>query len=217
MRAAGRRGADLQSYASIPDGGRCFRAERASATDIQVYSIVLPGDGSGLEVRTNAPQSAETLSAEVAKKSGIAAADVTYIAGNPVRPVSREDPSPPYPGGIPTRWDWYLSGWDCTAAFGVRNSSGTEYLMTAEHCYDVGDGIEDMDGGGVGTVRTENNRYDAALIQTDSQSGVWVNDDYVFNVRSQQFSYNGEYVCQSGYTSYPNRHGPVMVSFRPVR
>lgn len=82
---------------------------------------------------------------------------------------------------------------------------GAQAPGLAEHCYDVGDGIEDMNGDGVGTVRTENNRYDAALIQADSQSGVWVNDDYMFNVRSQQYSYDGEYVCQSGYTSYPNR------------
>nr|MDT0663222.1 hypothetical protein [Micromonospora sp. DSM 115978] len=185
---------------------RIWAAERhQSAAGIDVHSIVLRGDGGGLEVRTNAPEQAPVLSRSLAGESALAVADVTYVAGSPVRPVTRENPSPPYPGGIPIRWDWYLSGWDCTAAFGVRNSSGTEYLMTAEHCYDVGDGIEDMDGGGVGTVQTENNPYDAALIQTDSQSGVWVNDDYMFNVRSQQFSYNGEWACQSGYTSYPNR------------
>lgn len=180
-------------------------AKRRAATGVEVYSVVLPSDGSGLEVRTNAPRRAGALSAAVEDGSPLVAADIEYVFGHPVRPVTRENPASPYPGGIPIRWDWYLSGWDCTAAFGVRNSSGTEYLLTAEHCYDVGDGIEDMNGDGVGTVRTEHNRYDAALIQTDSQSGVWVNDDYLFDVRSQQYSYDGEYVCQSGYTSYPNR------------
>lgn len=180
-------------------------AKRQAADGVRVHSVVLPSDGRGLEVRTDAPERARTFSAAVAGASTLAAADISYVAGNPVKAVSRENPSPPYPGGIPIRWDWGLSGWDCTAAFGVRNSAGTEYLLTAEHCYDVGDGIEDMDGGGVGTVRTENNQNDAALIETDSQSGVWVNDDYMFNVRSQQYSWDGEYVCQSGYTSYPNR------------
>lgn len=180
-------------------------AKREAGNGVEVYSIVLPSDGHGLEVRMNAPQRAGALSAAVAEEGTLAAADVDYVAGHRVRPLTRENPAPPYQGGIPIRWDFWISGWDCTAAFGVRNSAGTEYLLTAEHCYDVGDGIEDMNGDSVGTVRSETVRYDAALIQTDSQSGVWVNDDFVFNVRSQQFSFEGEYVCQSGYTSYPNR------------
>jgi hypothetical protein len=62
-----------------------------------------------------------------------------------------------------------------------------------------------MNGNNLGSVKSENNVHDAALIATNSQAKVWVNDDYLFDVRSAQYSWDGKYVCQSGYTSYPNR------------
>lgn len=173
----------------------------AQQAGVEVYSIVLRDDGAGLEVRTNAPDKAGVLTAAV---SAVAGTDIDYVRGAPAQAVSREDPAPPYPGGLPIRWDWYLSGWDCTAAFGVRDSSGT-FLLGAEHCYDVDDGIEAMNGNNLGSVIRENNAHDGALIRANSQSGVWVNDDYLFNVRATGDTWTGEYVCQSGYTSYPNR------------
>lgn len=135
----------------------------------------------------------------------VAAADIVAVNGDPITPVSRENPQAPYPGGIPTRVSTRSSGWDCTAAFGVRNASGTEFLLTAEHCYNVGNNVRAMNGNNIGNVQAVDVEFDAALIRADAQSGVWVNDDYMFQVRSQQWSFEGEYVCQSGYTSYPNR------------
>ncbi|WFE54819.1 trypsin-like serine protease [Micromonospora sp. WMMD1155] len=177
------------------------------ATGLKVYSIVLPSDGRGLQVRVNDPKAVGPLSQTVAAAVGsaMAAADIEYVAGNPIHNVSRESPSAPYPGGIPIRWGWEASGWTCTAAFGVRNPSGTEYLLTAEHCYDNGDDIESMDGDNIGEIKAENDLNDAAIFNVNTSSGVWVNDDYVFDVRSGQYSWDGELVCQSGYTSYPNR------------
>ncbi|MEU8258671.1 hypothetical protein AB0C06_30900 [Micromonospora inaquosa] len=177
------------------------------AAGLKVYSIVLPSDGRGLQVRVNDPKAAGSLSRAVAASVGsaMAAADIEYVASNPIHNVSRESPSAPYPGGIPIREGSGLSGWTCTAAFGVRNPSGTEYLLTAEHCYDNGDDIEAMDGDNIGEIKAENDLNDAAIFNVNTSSGVWVNDDYVFDVRSGQYSWDGELVCQSGYTSYPNR------------
>jgi hypothetical protein len=122
------------------------------------------------------------------------------VVGHPVRAVSRTNPSAPYPGGVPIRWDWWWSGYDCTAAFGVRDSQG-EYLLTAEHCFDPGDVIEDMNGDRVGGVRREDLTTDSALVFAgDSQAGVWVNDSLVLDVASTALSWNGELACQSGYT-----------------
>lgn len=176
------------------------------AAGLEVYSIVLPSDGRGLQVRMNDPKLAGALTRALsAAGSAVAAEHVEYVASEPVHNVSRESPSAPYPGGIPIRWGFYPSSWSCTAAFGVRNSSGTEYLLTAEHCYDMGDDIEAMDGDNIGEIKAENDINDAAIFNVNTYSGVWVNDDYVFNVRSGQYSWDGELVCQSGYTSYPNR------------
>ncbi|WP_143688555.1 S1 family peptidase [Streptomyces barkulensis] len=182
---------------------KIWEAEKKQRTGgSEIHSIVLRSDGSGLEVRTDDPARA---AADRPRTAPVSADDIDYVKGQPVHNVSRENPSAPYPGGIPIRWDWYASGYTCTAAFGVRGSSGDEYLLTAEHCYDVGDGIEDMNGDNIGSVERENNITDSALISLNSQAGVWVNDDYVFDVRTTALSWDGEYVCQSGYTSYPNR------------
>ncbi len=179
-----------------------YDAQRAGS---QVHSIVIPSNGHGLEVRTDAPLRADALSTMAADAGPVAAADIVMVAGSPVRPVSRENAQAPYPGGIPTRVSTRSSGWDCTSAFGVRNASGTEFLLTAEHCYDIGNNVRAMNGNNIGNVQAEDVEFDAALIRADAQSGVWVNDDYMFQVRSEQWSFEGEYVCQSGYTSYPNR------------
>jgi hypothetical protein len=175
--------------------------ESAGKSGIQVYSIAKRDDGAGIEVRTAAPAAAGVLASSV---SALAGADVTFVRGERANAVSREDQSPPYPGGLPIRDGWSSSGWDCTAAFGVRNSSGT-YLLGAEHCYGVGDDVEAMNGNDIGSVVRENNPHDGALISGQAQSGVWVNDDHMFNVRTSSNTWAGEYVCQSGYTSYPNR------------
>jgi hypothetical protein len=98
-----------------------------------------------------------------------------------------------------------LVGWRCTTAFGVRDSV-RKYLLTAEHCIQPGLVYEDLNNDNIGIGYHENDPFDAALILVeDSQRGVWVNDDLVYDVRTTALSWDGELVCQSGYTSYPNR------------
>ncbi|MFD7657967.1 trypsin-like serine protease [Actinosynnema sp. NPDC059797] len=168
---------------------------------VEVYSIVLPSDGSGLEVRTNDPAEARALIATSIAANGVEPADLRFTQGSPVRAVDRHDPAPPYQGGIPIRWDWEPINWDCTSAFGARNSTGNEFLLTAEHCYDAGDWVEDQGGDTIGAVQAENVLHDAALISTDATSEFWANDDYAFHFGAAEWSWDGDYVCQSGYTS----------------
>ncbi|MEU5692048.1 trypsin-like serine protease [Actinosynnema sp. NPDC020468] len=175
--------------------------KEAGSQGVEVYSIALKHDGSGVEVRTNSPAKAPVLTAQ---GGVIAGADVHYVAGFPSVPTSREDPAPPWQGGIPIRNAVWPDGWDCTAAFGLH-SGATDYLLTAEHCFPGGTDIEDLNGDPIGEIAVENTVYDSALIPADSQAGVWVNDEYAFDVRQSKYSWNGEYVCQSGYTSYPNK------------
>ncbi|MBL6275381.1 hypothetical protein JMF97_04310 [Micromonospora fiedleri] len=189
---------------------------RLEATDTgwgwgQVYSIVLLSDGSGLEVRTNDPARAASIASRSLSVSALDAADIRYVKGSPVRPADRHSPSAPWQGGIPIRHDVNISGYQCTSAFGVRDRTyNAEYLVTAEHCFSVGNGIEAQGGAGIGRVQQENNPHDAAIINANASSQVWVNDDYVFNFGAAQYSWDGEYVCHSGYTSYPNRCNIVV-------
>ena len=52
----------------------------------------------------------------------------------------------------------------------------------------------------MGNVQAEDVEFDAALIRADAQSGVWVNDDYMFQVRSEQWSFEGEYMSAKAGT-----------------
>ena len=176
------------------------RSWKASGTEI--YSIVLRSDGSGLEVRSSDPARAQSLAASATglRSAAVAAPDLTFVPGKKVHSTTRADDSPPYYGGAPIRWDWEFSGYNCTSAFGVRNSAGTEFLATAEHCFDVGDGVEDGGGDQVGTVTSRNVLHDIELIQTDTAAGVWLNDTTIDLFNGMDYSWDGEQVCHSGYT-----------------
>ncbi|MFK3983815.1 hypothetical protein ACI2K4_25975 [Micromonospora sp. NPDC050397] len=179
-------------------------ADRWKTTDAEIYSIVPRADGSGLEVRGDDPVRLSGLlrASTGLDESPVALADVAVVAGQRIHALNRDNPSPPYPGGIPIRWDWEPWGWDCTAAFGLYRPGGPEYLLTADHCqYVPGDWVEDANGDTVGVVREENIFYDAALIETDAAPYTYVNQDLLFPVRGAAWSWNNELVCHSGRTT----------------
>jgi hypothetical protein len=180
-------------------------AEGWKSAGVSVHSIVLKSDGSGLEVRTNEPTTATALMGATASKSiAVDPSDIRYVAGKRAVPTDRFDPAAPWQGGIPIKWDWSFNDWDCTSAFAARRGS-TEYLVTAEHCFDQGDVIEDGGDDRIGGVAQENTITDSAIITTDASPQVWVNDDVVLTYGAAALSWDGELVCQSGYTSMPNR------------
>jgi hypothetical protein len=172
------------------------------ASGVEVYTISLRSDGSGLTVGTSDPVAANRLAATDSDlhATTVAASDISFVKGHPVHSVSRADDTPPYFGGAPIRWDWEFLGYNCTSAWGVRDAGGAEYLVTAEHCFDVGDGVEDGGGDQVGEVVRENDLYDAALIRTNTSGGVWLNDTLTYTFSTSDWSLDGEQVCQSGYT-----------------
>lgn len=173
---------------------------------VEIYSVVMRSDGAGLEVRTNDPQRANDRSVTIAGPGNpISLDDIKYVSGYPMHALSRTDPVSPYPGGIPYRNYFGDFGWQCTAAFGVRDSV-RKYLLTAEHCIGADTVYEDLHSDPIGTGNRVDVPTDAGLISVDdSYQGVWVNDDLVYHVRATALSWDGELVCQSGYTSYPNR------------
>jgi hypothetical protein len=187
-------------------------AEGWKSSGVSVYSIVLKSDGSGLEVRTNEPVAATAMMGATGSASlAVDTSDISYVVGKKAVPTDRFDPSAPWQGGIPIKWDWSLNDWDCTSAFAARRGS-TEYLVTAEHCFDQGDVIEDGGDDRIGGVAEENNITDSAIITTDASPQVWVNDDVVQTYGAAALSWDGEVVCQSGYTSYPNRCNIVVTN-----
>ncbi len=167
----------------------------------EFHSIEVTHTGSGLVVSVDDPQgSAKRYQQNQPKLAGaVAATDVTFVAGQRPKPASREDDSAPYKGGIPIEGYWD-SDWRCTSAFGIRQNNKT-YLVTAEHCFDVGDWVYDRNDDYLGSVSFENNYRDAAAIDTSAGSGVWIDDTQTRVYQGYAWSWNGQYVCQSGFTS----------------
>ncbi|MEV4134229.1 hypothetical protein AB0J72_18910 [Dactylosporangium sp. NPDC049742] len=179
-------------------------AKSWKAQGVEVHSIVLRSDGSGLEIRASDPGRATTLAAQSSglNRTAVAAAHLTFVTGDKVYSTSRANDSAPYYGGGPIRWDWEFSGYNCTSAFGVRNGAGKEFLATAEHCFtSIGTGVEDGGGDQIGWVRHIDVLHDAELIETDASAGVWLNDTTVDFFTGYDYSWDGEYLCHSGYTS----------------
>lgn len=87
----------------------------------------------------------------------------------------------------------------CSSAFGVAQW-GSEFLITASHCFDLGQNV--WSGGGVyyiGPIVGWQRRNDAASIgPTDAWSGVWTSNDSWTRYRDSAWTYNGQEVCQSG-------------------
>ncbi|RLK61417.1 hypothetical protein [Actinokineospora cianjurensis] len=171
--------------------------------DKAYFAIQVPAQADRLIVHVADPGAvASALSARpvVELAHGITTRDVEFTKGE--RPVntSRVDDSAPYKGGIPLEEYWY---WDyiCTSSFGARNSSGAEFLMTAQHCFDSGDGVYDHADDYLGDVAFTNVYLDTAAIATDAGSGVYIDSVNQRSYNRAAYSWNGQTVCQSGYTS----------------
>ncbi len=98
--------------------------------------------------------------------------NLTFAHGSPVVPLNRENDSRPFIGGD------YLLGWDgsewvaCTAGIPVEDSHGTDYLITANHCFQSGNNIYTKNyGHHVGLQTSWDNRTDSELINTGYANG----------------------------------------------
>lgn len=108
-----------------------------------------------------------------------------YAAGTRIR---TEDPS--------SDPDW------CTSGFGMRTSSGGTAMVSAAHCFEIGDR---MRSGALtvtmGTVNQRTTIYDAAAAPTNTYEVVFYEGSNWTRYGSWNYSYNGQSVCQSGYPS----------------
>ncbi|WP_189081571.1 hypothetical protein, partial [Mangrovihabitans endophyticus] len=210
-------------------------AARVREAQPQVDSIKFQVDGSGLVVGTHTDKAGAADKAGAGKAgaaeaaSGTAASGtagsalsasalsasagavpVTVVREDPMRPVSRDDDWAPWKGGA-TIVDATRST-ACTAGFGVR-SGGASYILTAGHCGQVGDRIQDARGEFIGNVGPRQQAHDVELIPTSSVDGyVYIGtptDNVVGLVQGWDWTFVGELLCQSGVTSSRELGRPV--------
>jgi streptogrisin D len=170
--------------------------------DAAIEAIKLRPDGSGLVV------SVPAAARPVAVPSVGVPVDVASEA--PLRPVSRDDDFAPWKGGatIVNR----DQGTACTSGFGVRNGSAS-YILTAGHCGQSGQHFTDARGEAIGTIGPRNQDHDVELVPTSSVDGyVYIGtptDGTVALVQGWDWTFVGEYLCQSGVSSSRDLGRPV--------
>jgi hypothetical protein len=186
-----------------------WRQAQGWLTDgVQVHSIAVRNDGTGLTVRVNDRLRATSAAARSTARS-LAAVDLAFETGSPVTNVSRTNDSPPYWGGTPIKGDWDWS-YRCTSAFGMQAGS-YEYLMTADHCFDLGDNVEDPNADDIGYTRIRNFLDDATGIRGNIGGAAFLSNTYTDTYDRAAWSWTGQSVCQSGFTSAPNAICAIQV------
>jgi hypothetical protein len=168
-------------------------------------------DASGLRVGLEAvgaggPARTPSQASEGQQLATSAGAPVTVFADRLGTPASRRADGKPYIAGE----DIQSGGYGCTSGVPAVGNSGGVYMVTAAHCAHTNDTISDGDGHVMGTVVNYSTLWDAAIYYVGSNP---VKDDNAdefdgppsttryFPLRGTQYSYNGQSVCQDGYTS----------------
>ena len=185
-----------------------------------LYSIAVKPDGSGMELGVTDPVAAKKSAARVTGKirqnlANAAPVKVTFTKAGPGKLYNRTDDSSPWVGG-----DGVLglsSGGGCTLGVpALRKSNNMPVLLTAGHCYSVGEYVATAGGQytiGKVTARTpfctangQANCFDTELIDGPNISAAaeGLNPHPIVSVK---YSAMNDYVCHDGYYSYMQGRG----------
>ncbi len=187
----------------------------AKAHSYAVYAVAVAADGSGLQVEVHDPAAVATPPAEAV--AGAPAVALEFVRGTARQPkytswdaVKWHD-SAPFIGGD------YLTtnglGTGCTAGLpAVRNSDGHAIMITANHCFQVGQGIytgagptfqynNGLTGNTVGTTIANTQTFDAIEIYGADNNADESDTGRYLPLTSTDYSYNGQYVCHDGQRS----------------
>ncbi|MGB3439822.1 MAG: hypothetical protein WBA97_13830 [Actinophytocola sp.] len=173
-----------------------------------IHGVKSPGDGSGLVLAAH--PGVTTRSADMAMLRAAAGVPLTVRQEEPMTDVSRQDDSPPWWGGART-WNQTASTL-CTSGFGVRDNANRRYILTAEHCGQVGSRIADAKGEFIGTTSAGHDDHDIGLIPANSENFMYVgggDSNTGARVTGWGHVFVGQYLCQSGVTSAEATGGPV--------
>ncbi|MFI7679197.1 hypothetical protein [Actinophytocola sp. NPDC049390] len=200
--------AAAHSEAEIAAAAREVQAWLDANPGTGIHGVKSPGDGSGLVLAAH--PGVATRAADVATLRAAAGVPLTVLHEEPMTDVSRQDDSPPWWGGART-WNQTASTL-CTSGFGVRDAANQRYILTAEHCGQVGSRIADGTGELIGFTSRGHDDHDIGLIPAASENVIYIGGgDSNTGVRVTGWGhvFVGQYLCQSGVTSAEATGGPV--------
>ncbi|MEV6986141.1 hypothetical protein AB0M95_33450 [Sphaerisporangium sp. NPDC051017] len=142
------------------------------------HTIHVSAIGSGLQVLTSPGSQISKL------RTPDVGVPVEFKEALPPEMISRCNDASPWQGGIGYRnssrtitggpcVDNSSETHTCSTAFGVKNSAGTTYLLTARHCGMVGDVMKDTTGETIGTAAVGNKSQDVMLIRATIRPYIW--------------------------------------------
>ena len=184
-----------------------------------MYSAVQEDFGNSLTLQVPDPVLARDLAGdplvalEGQSVQQLAGVRLTFEAGTPMVPASRENDVKPFIGG-----DLLTShGWNCTAGIPVEDVNGRDFLVTAAHCFQVGWSVTTQNGHHVGTVTRRADLSDSELVDTGYYGGVGSNADEGESdgcggicwkpLVSLSSAYLNQLVCQDGIASFQSGFG----------
>jgi streptogrisin D len=182
---------------------RAAGARLRSAYAAQQPRIKYAVDGSKVVVATSARTGVTRLAPEVGVPVEVVDQGAKVL-------TSRRDDWAPWKSGA----DQINGNSRCTTGFPVRNGNNERFILTAGHCGSNGNQIRDGVGEFIGTFTADNDGHDIALISTPGNvdNVMYVgglDSNVVTTVAGWDWTFPGEYLCQSGGSSARDIGGPV--------
>ncbi|WP_157855220.1 hypothetical protein [Kitasatospora purpeofusca] len=189
-----------------------------------VRSVSLNPDSSGLKVVTDKVNAATAVAKSEAMQYRTATGariPISFEAGEALESLEwRWNDEQPFIAG-----DYVgVNGHQCTTGAVAGIGTG-DFILTAAHCFPDGwevygnaypyhDLAHQWTGNRIGTVTNVSPQWDMEAIYTGTRGGIGATSDEADNVPGQwyrvegvAYSYNGDWVCQNGITSYYSGHG----------
>jgi streptogrisin D len=179
-----------------------------------VFGVAIPADGTGLIVNadrqivnanpnTTRSAMATTAASTLARAARVQVPVTTVVQSRP-QPASRAVDTPPFRGGAGLQHVPTAPLRPCTSGFGVADFSGFHYLLTARHCFLLGEPVYNgFFTQFVGFAAAERADHDFMLIGTPSAQGRIYDGpvgtgEFEKPVIGYGFTTPGQHVCFSG-------------------
>ncbi len=173
------------------------------------FTVSLAGssvDGGVIELAVDKPAAANAYLASpaVAQRRAAGATEIRITQGAESKPLSRWNDSSPFYAGAALGPAFGTQS-NCTSGIpAVSTWDGRQWLVTAGHCYNVGDYVYAAGGNYIGQVKYKVATLDALFIETPTNRYTWDGTDatgysrYLNGVRNVAV---GDFTCQLGYNS----------------
>ncbi|MET9960692.1 hypothetical protein ABZ128_16855 [Streptomyces sp. NPDC006326] len=164
-------------------------------------------DGSSIDLSVDNPPAAQAWFASPAvtgQRGGASATPVRITQAAPAQPLNRWNDTAPFYAGAALGPASGSQSYCTSGIPAVSTWDGRQWLVTAGHCYNVGDNVWAAGGNYIGQVKFKRPELDSVFIEAATYRYTWDGLDangytrYLNGVRNVAV---GDFTCQLGYNS----------------